>query len=630
MRVPQPHTGFTRKLFFTILIPMSAFTTIPKSVFVSFARVTEREVISVISGEDVQDTQTIETSGTSEWLFQWLTSYADEHGVKFIAAGVGELEECEEVGERLWLEYDIVPILKFGKGASPEARAHNLTERIQANYKKDQLLDIVGVKYSSHREVLPSTLTTLHAYEETHTPEDYRNLLNEAKRFNGLRGKVLFISSTPQGGGVALMRHALIRLYKLLGVEARWHVLEPDIQAFTITKSKFHNVLQGVAPAGVKLEEEDKQAYDEWIARNAEELQEPFAWANVVIIEDWQPSGLISYILEVNPTAKIIFRSHIHVDTSLMKDPESPQSLTWDFVWRANRICDSDIFISHPIDHFVPDVVPEEMVVQMPATTDKLDGLNKPLTEQQIDYYLSVLNHILQSDGQAALDLSRPYITQIARFDPSKGIPDVLESFIILRKRMKKAGVESHKLPQLVLAGHGAVDDPDGLPILESIKMMLTLDTYKEIAQDIKTARLPHNDQILNAIMQGATVALQLSHKEGLEVKVTEALYKGRPIIIHQAGGMPLQVRNEVNAFVVPVGETHIVAERLYQLLTDEELYQTMAANAAKYADQQFFTVSNARNWLFLANELLEKGEFKGNCRHIQELVAMQYAEAAS
>jgi glycosyltransferase involved in cell wall biosynthesis len=213
----------------------------------------------------------------------------------------------------------------------------------------------------------------------------------------------------------------------------------------------------------------------------------------------------------------------------------------------------------------------------------------------------------------------------VARFDPSKGIPDVLEAYRVLRERFKEEGRDISETPQLIVAGHGAVDDPEGVPILEETRMMLEVDHYQEFADDVKLARFPHNDQVLNALLRGSKVALQLSHKEGLEVKVSESLHKGKPIIIYGSGGMPLQVVDKLNAFIVEKGQTHQVAEHLYSLFTDKSLYERMSNNAVEKVNPNFFTVHNAYKWLFMANELLEKGKLQGNGRNINDIIKDYY-----
>lgn len=560
---------------------------------------------------------------TDKAIYTWLEEYAQKQKVKILAAGIGEADEPESLGERLWLKQDIVPFLQRGTGENAEERSYHLVQSIAEQYTKIDMLDVLHVRPEETRKVTPGFLTTFEAYKSC-TPEDDLAVLHEqVQRFKGLEGRMVFINSTPQGGGVALMRHALMRLYRLLGVHATWYVMYPRLEVFDITKKKFHNILQGVAPGGLRLDDSDKEVYNAWMSDNRPYFEDVFRKANVVVIDDYQPSGLIALVKEINPQAKIMYRSHIHIDTSLLQDKNSPQSTTWNFIWEHNRVSETDIFISHPIQEFVPDVVPSEKIVLMPATTDPVDGLNKHLSQHQMDYYMKLCNALLADSDQKALDTKRPYIIQVARFDPSKGIPDVLESYRQLRERYTQEKIPLEETPQLVIAGHGAVDDPEGIPILEETKLTLEMDSFESLADDIKLIRLPHNDQILNALMQGCRVALQLSHKEGLEVKVSEALNKGKPIIIYRAGGMPLQVVDKSNAFVLPKGHTHEVAEHLYSLLRDDELYAQMSKNAQTMMNQDFFTVRNAYKWLFMANELLEKGYLVGNKRDIKELMGL-------
>jgi alpha,alpha-trehalose phosphorylase (configuration-retaining) len=553
-------------------------------------------------------------------LLNWVSQYQDYHKIKIVGIGISELEDPELTGEKLWLEHDVVPFLERGLGGTAQIRAENLARYVANKFRHDGYLDIPLVKVDEHRQVHPSYLTTFEAYERALSSENIQRLKHETERFKSLGGRILFINSTAQGGGVALMRHAQLRLYRLLGLDAKWLVMKPDAEIFPITKKKFHNVLQGVATSDTFLTEEDKQKYNAWIEENVKIFEPHFQRANVIVIDDWQPSGLIPHIKKINPNIKILFRSHIHVDTSLMT-PGSNSSVTWDFLWNQNQICQTDIFISHPISYFIPEVVPVEKVVLMPATTDPLDGLNKPLTDAQSQFYLEAFNRILTDGKQAPLDTSRPYITQIARFDPSKGIPDVLISYHKLRKKYAAEGRSLAETPQLVIAGHGAVDDPEGMPIFLETKRTLEIDTYKDIAQDIKIARFPHNDQILDAIIRGAQVVMQLSHKEGLEIKVTEAVHKGKPIIIYNRGGMPLQVLDGINSFVIEQGQCQEVSDRLYELLSQPDLYNRMSQNAREKVKEDFFTVNNSYKWLFMANELLEAGRLLGQARNLNDLI---------
>lgn len=601
--------------------------TLAKSCFVGVSVELDVLYISVFNRKDYQLYElSFSESDLQEKLLDWFSEHACTLEQKIVAAGIGEVADSELLGEKLWLDLDIVPLFFVGRSAKAQDRAKLIAEDVAAQFTSKEGLDVVRVIPGPDGKIEPGFLTTLGTYEDLSHDRDFALLHKETHLFKANEGSLLFINSTPQGGGVALMRHALIRLYSLLGVDVSWHTLAPLEEVFKITKHKFHNILQGVAAPGVCLDEHDKEVYNGWIEQNAELLKEPLSKANVIVIDDWQPSGLIRYIKEFNPLAKIIFRSHIHVDTTLFVEG-LPQLATWDFLWNHNRIKDTDIFISHPIEGFVPDVVPKEKVILKPATTEPLDGLNKHLPKEQKNYYLANFNRILVKDGQKALDLNRPYLTQVARFDPSKGIEQVIESFRLLREKLSSSGKADNELPQLVIAGHGAVDDPEGLTILSETKEFLKKAEYLSLKDDVKLARLPHNDQILGAVLQEAKVALQLSCKEGCEVKVTEALNKGKPIVIFKVGGMPLQVMDGENAFVVPAGDCKAVAGHLFDLLTDEKLYNKVSGMALEKVKHRFFTTRGAVDWLFMANRLLEKGSLKGQCKNIEDLVNSHYGE---
>ena len=154
----------------------------------------------------------------------------------------------------------------------------------------------------------------------------------------------------------------------------------------------------------------------------------------------------------------------------------------------------------------------------------RLDGLNKHMDDWDSQYYFHVLRQVCQAQSLPQLAYpDRGYFTQVARFDPSKGIPDVIKSYAKFRDMVKDKPKE--KIHQLVLCGHGSVDDPDATLIYEQT-MDLILTQFPDLVEDIIVVRLGPSDQILNAIMSLCTVALQLSTREGFEVKVSEALHK--------------------------------------------------------------------------------------------------------
>jgi glycosyltransferase involved in cell wall biosynthesis len=335
---------------------------------------------------------------------------------------------------------------------------------------------------------------------------------------------------------------------------------------------------------------------------------------------------LIPYIKQNNPTTKIIYRSHIQIEADLANKPDTPQYTTWSFLW--NYIKDADYFISHPIKEFIPECVPAEKIFYMPATTDPLDGLNKPLTAQQMSIYMQRFNDLLLQEGQTPLDEQRSYIIQVARFDPSKGIPDVLEAYRKLRCMLEE---EQKPLPQLVITGNSSIDDPDGIRVHNALMCTLQTELYADFSDDIKVMRLPHRDQILDTLMSKCAIALQLSIKEGFEVKVTEALMKGKPIIASKIGGIPLQIDDDLTGYLVDSGNTKQVAQYMYDLLTDRGKYERMSKAAAERANKDYMTVPNALCWLYLALQLLYGEKLEGHSQWVKALAeehAPQLVEA--
>lgn len=537
---------------------------------------------------------------TTQDLYVWLSDQLGR-GIKIIAAAV-DAADFKPLASRLWLEYDISPFYA-------QKSAKDLAKFASSQFEHDGSYE---AKVNKENKVLTPFLCGLDFYRKIADPGQFSELKKQARKFG--KRRLLFVNATPQGGGVALMRHSLMRLYKELEINASWHVTIDDPAIFKITKTKFHNVLQDVAEADVKLDEQDKLLFDRWSKRNWELLKPAISRADVVVIDDPQPSGLVPFIKKHFSQKPVVYRSHIHLMASLANTADTPQNLTWKFIW--NKIRQVDLFVAHPKPQFVPAEVSKEKLLYQGATTDRLDGLNKTLTKGQLDYYTEVFNQMLIAEGQKPLDSHRDFIVQIARFDPSKGIVDVLEAYRILRQSLPA----EHQAPQLVIAGNSSIDDPDGQPIYQLVRQLLETSEYKDIAEDIKVLRISHMDQVLNMLFQSCKVALQLSHKEGFEDKVSAALYKSKPVIVSNAGGIPLQVTKNKNGFLVEPGDTQKVAEYLKILVTDKALYRKMKKNAAKLVKPHVNEISGATFWLYIANQLLEGG-FKPNGAYIGDLV---------
>ncbi|KAJ3155702.1 hypothetical protein HDU86_004171 [Geranomyces michiganensis] len=569
-------------------------------------------------------------------IINWLKTYAETCHFKIMAAGIGINAQDEDLVDeeggrtilhwdhissgllrlhsRLWFDMDILPIFVRTCGYSLDERACSAARKAQL-YLNPRLagnIPRVVVGYKHRVEIDGSNkihMVDIPDYKRTVVPHTWAVFEDLVKVSEKRKLRISFFNSTAQGGGVALMRHALLRLLGLTNIDVKWHVMKPMPEIFDITKRKFHNVLQGVADKSVHLTDDDKALFLQWCQSNVKRYWSgadgPVMGSDVIVIDDPQPCGIIPEIKRLNPSCKIIYRSHIEVTAHLADNPNTEQHHVWNFLW--SFIQHADLFISHPVAGFVPSNVPREKLLMLPACTDALDGLNKPLDSDSMVYYQSVFNRVAHDAiGRSAQFGDRPYIVQVARFDPSKGLPQVLDAYRGLRTRLQADNVPNEKTPQLILAGHGSIDDPDGTLVFEQVLDILARPDFKDVKNDVVCARLPPSDQLLNCLMRGAVAALQLSTKEGFEIKVTEALAKGVPVIAYSAGGIPHQIIDGKTGYLVPVGDIGKVVDHLYALVTDKELREKMSRAARQNVNEEYFTVVAAINWLYLANLVVD------------------------
>ncbi len=433
--------------------------------YVSIGKIDEEYYTAVLVGNKLKNFKLkIKLNYENQDIVRWLTKYSQDSQIKFNVIGLCSLNDAEKLATDLWLNLDIVPhILK--------TKVKNIKDIEQVCWDTSLCYDenhLVRVKMDVKRRVIPSYLINLIKYQDFFSKQEFENIIELSREFTDKKLSLIFINATANGGGVAHMRHAMIRLYRLLGIDVNWYVLKPNAEIFNITKKKFHNILQGVAPHNCVLEESEKDLYNSWISDNANFFKKIFKDSDVVVIDDPQPSGMIPHIKKINPQAKIFYRSHTQIRADLINTRQTQQFITWKFLWQFIKL--ADVFISHPISDFVPNTVKKKKLLYLPPSTDPFDGLNKKLKKLDCDYYLSIFQKYLKANEQKSLDTKRPYIVQIARFDPSKGIHDVIESYRKLCRRLLKEGVLSKKLPQLVIAGNGSVDDPEGVAIYEQIR----------------------------------------------------------------------------------------------------------------------------------------------------------------
>ncbi|TPX13378.1 uncharacterized protein E0L32_006108 [Thyridium curvatum] len=574
----------------------------------------------------LDDAMRMDTDLIADYVIAEVERYEHENFSKFIGAGLPTTLKymSPKLCSRLWLELDIVPIVmrpddehkdrNFWDAKNVDEQADSMARKCIMNFGPS-LVPLLQVGWRGIVQTdagFRAHLNTVQNHRDTCGQSTWDATLKFTQTLRENKTKIAFFSSTPQGGGVALMRHALVRFSRLMGVDLTWYVPKPRPGVFRVTKN-IHNILQGVSHPDQRISAEEKESIIDWITENAQRywLSEggPLrpaseGGADVIVIDDPQMPGLIPLIKKITPDRPILYRSHIQIRSDLVAVPGSPQEDIWNFLW--SNIQQADMFISHPIPIFVPHTVPREKVCYFPATTDWLDGLNKHLNQWDSGYYGHLYNTACHSQRMTELHYpARKYIVQVARFDPAKGIPTVIDSYAEFRRLCDRQGISD--VPQLVVCGNGSVDDPDASMIFD--QTMHQLEThYAHLMQDISVMRLEPNDQLLNTMIANAHVVLQLSTREGFEVKVSEALHAGRPVIATLAGGIPLQVKDKVNGYLVKPGDWQQVAKHLLDLFTDDELHAKMSHAAATGVSDEVGTVGNALGWYYLAAKWHEVG----------------------
>lgn len=386
-----------------------------------------------------------------------------------------------------------------------------------------------------------------------------------------------------------------------MGVDLAWYAPKPR-PAILRVMHKIHCILQGVSEQRKIVSNDEKQLIVSWITENADRywfseggpLCAPAnGGADVIIIDDPQMSVLIPLIRKTTPYRYVLYRSHTPIRT------DDAARLLWKDFW-SYQIQYADLFIGYPIPDYDPWNVPKTKVVYLPATTDWLDGLNKHLRECDAGYYGHIYNQACSAQGMTELHYpARRYIAQVAGFDPAKGIPHVIDAYVEFRRLCYEKGII--EAPQLVICGNGSVEDPDGGMVYDQAMAQME-QNCPHLMKDISVVRLDPIDQVLNTIIANAHVVLQLSTREGFEVRVSEALHAGRPVIVTKAGGMPMQVKANVNSFLVEPGDSKAVAEHLVRLFTDAALHKRMSEEARSGVSDEVGTVGNALSWYYLAS----------------------------
>jgi trehalose synthase len=377
-----------------------------------------------------------------------------------------------------------------------------------------------------------------------------------------LEGKTIQnINSTAVGGGVAEILTRIIPLLKQLGVAARWDVIKGNEKFFNITK-QMPNALHGV---DVQISPIDLEYFRQVNLENAETLN---SYGDILFIHDPQPIALVEKREKIG--RKWIWRCHI--------DFTEPKTEIFEFLKNYIERYDCVVF-SAPA--FSRDLKIPQVLIS--PSIDPLSDKNKELPQEIID---SVLDRF-------KIDQKRPIVTQISRFDYLKDPVGVITAY----KQVKQ-----YLDCQLVLAGGGATDDPEGMKVLEEVKSAAIDDS------DIHIIFLPPASDIeINSLQRASTIVLQKSLKEGFGLTVAEALWKAKPVIASAVGGIPLQIAHKYSGLLTySIDGT---AYYLKQLLNEPNYAQKLGLNGREHIKNNFLITRHIRDYLLLFLSLYYKDD---------------------
>ncbi|MDN5324855.1 MAG: trehalose synthase [Thermosipho sp. (in: thermotogales)] len=385
--------------------------------------------------------------------------------------------------------------------------------------------------------------------------EEVDELLEISKELKGL--KVVHVNATSYGGGVAELLYTLVPLMNDLGLNATWEVLEAPNEFFNVTK-KLHNAFQG---ANISLSDDELDLFEEVNKFNANKLNLD---GDVIIIHDPQP-----FYIPLFKDGKFIWRCHI--------DTSNPNFDIWNKVtFKAASKYSKALF---HLNEYIQEPF-KEIAVEFPPSIDPLSDKNKKLPREVLTEIASKYN----------IDLNRPIITVVARFDPWKDLKSAIDVYRILKEKVDL---------QLLIVSAMAKDDPEGWILFEDILRYAGVDPDIHFLTDLKG--VGHLE--VNAFQTISTIGLHTATKEGFGLVISEMLWKQNPVVARPVGGVKVQIIDGFNGYLR--NDIMELSDAVYELIQDENLRNQFGKNAKKLVKEKFLTTSHLKRYLKIIKEVI-------------------------
>jgi len=398
--------------------------------------------------------------------------------------------------------------------------------------------------------------------------EDFRHIVPDetlaeiyakARRLYGKH--IVHLNATYQGGGVAEILYSLVLLMNDAGIDAGWRILHGSQEFFEVTKS-FHNALQG---AKLNLSQRKKRIY---LQVNENFSKFSHLDHDCIIIHDPQPLSIIQSYRKSQPW---IWRCHI--------DLTNPHKELWDFL-KGFLLKYDQIVVSS--EKYFKDDLPVDQRLMLPAI-NPLSQKNKDINEKTMIEYIT----------KAGIPTDKPIITQVSRLDPWKDPEGVIDVFKLVREKVNC---------RLVFCYNVASDDPEGMRMYNKV--------LRKANKLYKNGHIifvvGNNETLVNAVQRFSDVIIQKSTKEGFCLSVTEALWKGTPVVASDVGGIPSQIEDAENGFLVAPKDTEGFADRIIHLLKNPDDGKAIGQKAKETVRQKFLITRLLSDYLYMLNSIIK------------------------
>jgi trehalose synthase len=391
-----------------------------------------------------------------------------------------------------------------------------------------------------------------------------RGLMDEIRRLaEPLAGKrVVHLSATAFGGGVAEINYALIPLMKDAGLDVEWRIIGGADEFFAVTKA-IHNSMQG-NPDGLTAEQQE--VFRRYNAMNAEEIEDDY---DFVIVHDPQPAALIEHF--PSSAASWIWRCHIDISHP------NQDVLSFLVPW----ISQYDATIFH-MPEYVPKAAGLQHAYIWPPAIDPLTPKNMALSPEDAAYIVD----------QFGIDVDRPLLTQVSRFDPWKDPLGVIDAYRSVKEEWPDV--------QLALVGSMAHDDPEGWDYYSRTVAYAAGDPDVYILSNLNNI----GSVEVNAFQVHSAALIQKSTREGFGLTVTEGLWKTRPMVASRVGGIVAQVQDGETGWLVDPESPDECANACREIMRDPAAARQRALRGKEFVRRNFLMPRLLRDWLVLFNLL--------------------------